>query len=341
MAAKKKQKWGLLLSGENLSMDDIVHYSKMADQAGAESLWSTELWRDGIVMLAAMAAAAPTLRVGTGVVHFARPPLNLDLTAMSMAEYTHGKFILGIGTAPKFVNEDWYGISYEKPIRRMRELIECLRVMWTSSPTKSVSYEGEVFQVKNYRRFIPPPYESIPIYLAAVLPPMLQLAGSHADGVIINTLNTPRYFKDVVHPNLKKGAARAGRSLDSNYEICAIKPCAVNKDRKQARELGKHVIAFYATLPYFDAVLDPAGFYEPKMKIREAMQRNDIRGMLDNVTEDMVDTLVLAGTADDVRRQLKEFDGLFETTLLFTPFFFVDPAETKANHAAMIEAFAD
>ena len=329
----------MLISGENLTMDETVHYAKLADQAGAESLWSAELWRDGIVQLVAMAAAAPTLRVGTGVIHFARPPVNTELTAMSLAEYTHGKFVLGLGTAPQFVNEDWYGVSYRKPVTRMREYVECVRTLWTSSPTKPVSYAGEFFTVKNYRRFIPPTYESIPIYLAAVLPSMLRLAGSHGDGVIVNTLNTPKYLTEVVHPNLKKGMAAGGRSPE-HYEICAIKPCSVNKDRKQARRFGRHLIAFYATLSYFDVVLDPMGFTEPKLKIRAAMQRGDIAGMLDAVTDDMIDTLILAGTADDVRRQIKQFDGLFETPLLFCPFFFTDPAETKANHVAMIEAFA-
>ncbi len=340
MAGKNKRKWGVLFSGENLTMDEIIQYSKLAAQAGAESLWSTELWRDGIVMLVAMANAAPNVRVGTGVIHFARPPLSTELTAMAMAEVTHGKFVLGLGTAPRFVNEDWYGLSYDKPVSRMRDYVECVRTLWTSTPTKAVSYRGEFYTVKDYRRFIPAPYESIPIYLAAVMPPMLRLAGSHGDGVILNTLNTPKYLTEVAHPMLKKGMAASGRN-PKHYEIAAIKPCSVNKDRKQARRFGRHLIAFYSTLPYFDVVLDPMGFTEPKMKIRAAMQRHDIPAMIDNVTEEMVDTLILAGTPDDVRQQMKAFDGLFETPLLFCPFFFTDREETKANHQAMIEAFAE
>ena len=340
MARKNKRKWGLIVHGENTSMDEVVHYAKMAEQAGAESLWATEFWRDGFVPLTAMAAACPNLRVGTGVIHWARPPLTVEITAMALAEYTHGKFILGLGTAAKQYNEEWYGISYRKPVTRMREYIECIRTMWTASPTHPVSYEGEFFQVKDYRRFVPPVYDHIPIYLAAVLPPMIQLAGSHADGMVLNSLNTPKYIQEVLRPNLKKGMAKAGRSA-KDFEICAIKPCAVNKDRKRARDLARHAIAFYSTIYYFDIVLDPLGFTEAKLKIRAASKRGDIQGMLNAVPDDMVDALTFAGTADDVRRQAKASDGLYDTTLVFCPFFFVDPAETKANHAAMIEAFAE
>lgn len=340
MRRQSKRKWAVLLGGENLSMQDLISYARMAQDAGADSIWSCELWRDGFVPLAAMAAAAPNLRVGTGVAHFARPPMLTEMSAMSMAEYTQGKFVLGLGTAPKVWNENWHGMEYRKPVTRMREYIECIRTMWMSTPTRPVSYNGEFYNIKDYRRFIPAAYDRIPIFLAAVQPGMLKLAGTHADGIIVNTLNTVKYLTEVVHPNLKRGLDSSGRSLE-DVEICAIKCCAVNKDARQARQLSRHIIAFYATLPYFDIVLDPMGFTEAKLAIQDAMSRGDIPAMLAAVTEEMIDALVLAGTPDDVRRQLRAFDGLFETTLLFCPFFAVEPDVTRANHEAMIEAFAE
>lgn len=156
--------------------------------------------------------------------------------------------------------------------------------------------------------------------------------------MIANTLNTPRYFTDVVHPNLKKGLDAAGRSRES-FELCALKICAVNKDRRTARALARHAIVFYSGLPYFDIVLDPMGFSEAKLRIRAAMARNDVQEALNAVTEEMVDALVLAGTPDDVHRQLEKFEDLFDTLLLVCPFFGVEPEETKANHQAIIEAF--
>jgi alkanesulfonate monooxygenase SsuD/methylene tetrahydromethanopterin reductase-like flavin-dependent oxidoreductase (luciferase family) len=193
--------------------------------------------------------------------------------------------------------------------------------------------------VKDYRRFSSAPYEHVPTYLAGTLPRMIQLAGSHADGMIANTINTPRYFTEVVHPNLKKGLAAAGRSRDGS-ELCAFKVCAVNKDASAARALASHAIVFSSALPYFDIVLDPIGFTEAKLRIRAAMAQNDIQSALKAVTNEMIDTLVLAGTPDDVHQQLEKFEGLFDTLILLSPFFVVDPEETKANHYAMIEAFS-
>ena len=338
MTSRKGWKWGVIFSSDNLSIEDLAHYSRMAEDAGADSVWMTEVWRDAFVPLTVMASAVKRVRVGTGIAQFARPPMHTALSAMSLAEYTGGRFVLGLGTAPPEWNKNWHGLEVRKPVTRMREYIECIRTMWTATLTQPISYEGEFFNVKDYVRFIPAAYDHIPIFLAGVNPRMIQLAGSHADGLILGPLNTPKYLTEVVHPNLKKGMDAAGRS-PKEVEVCVTKICAVNRDARQARALARHAVAFYSTLPYYSIVLDPMGFAEEKMAIGEAMSRGDIPAMLNAVTDEMVDALALAGTADDVHRQLEGFDGLVDTVLLFCPHLAVEPEDTKANHEAMIEAF--
>jgi len=104
--------------------------------------------------------------------------------------------------------------------------------------------------------------------------------------------------------------------------------------------LARHAIALYATLPYYDIVLQPMGFTEATLAIRAAMHRQDIPGMLNAVTEEMIDALVVAGTPDDVYRQLEPWEGLCDLLLLYCPPHFTDLAETQANHEAMIAAFS-
>lgn len=335
----KPLKWGVVFTGENLTLDDILRYARLAEEAGAESLWSTELGRDAFVPLAAIACAAKKLRVGTAVATFARPPMHTETAAMAMAELTRNNFVLGLGTAPPAWNENWHGLPVQRPVARMREYVECIRKMWTASLANPIDYEGELIRVKGYHRFIPAAYPSVPIYLAAVQTNMLRLTGEIADGLLANLLNTTKYFEEVVHPSIKAGMSRSGRDA-KGFEFCTLKVCAVNADRRRARDLARHTIAFYSTLPYFDIVLDPAGFGAPKQKIRAAFARGDIPAMLKEVTEDMVDALVLAGTADEVRAQAKRFEGLIDTLILYSPTFAVEADEAKANHEAIIKAFA-
>ncbi len=333
------KKWGVLFSGDKLSLPEQLKFSAAAESAGAESLWSAELWRDGFVPLAAMATVAQKVRLGTGVAHFARTPMLTELSAMSMAELSGGRFILGLGTAPKAWNENWHGLPYHRPVDRMREYIECVRLMWTSNSQHPIEYDGKFYKIRDYRRLSAPAPYRIPIYLAAVLPGMMRLAGTHADGIIVNVLNTPRYFQEVVHPNVKQGLARSGVS-EKPFEWCAVKICSVNRNRKQARAFARNAIAFYSAIPYFDAVLDPAGFKSPKERMRTLLAAGDVAGAIDAVTDEMVDALVLAGTPEEVHRQLEPFRDCFETLILLSPTFAAEPAQVRENHEALIDAFA-
>ena len=339
MANSNTCQLGVVYNADDLSLADMLHYARMAEEAGVDSVWAVEAGRDAFVPLTAMASVLQRVRVGTSIAQFARPPVLTALSAMALAEYTHGCFVLGVGTGPPEWNKNWHGLEVTKPVARMREYIECLRTLWTATTTHPVSYSGEFIQVKNYLRFIPAAYERVPIYLAGVNRHMIQLAGSHADGLILGGLNTPKYITEVVHPNLQRGLQRAGR-MRHDVELCTLKVCAVNNDARAARALARHAVAFNATLVHYDIVLVPMGFTAAALAIRSAMSRYDIPGMISAVTDEMVEALTVAGTPDDVRRQLGQFDGLVDTVILCSPYFAVGPQEVKANHQAMIETLS-
>src|SRR5262245_19640974 len=242
MASSTAWKWGIAYNADDLSLADMLHYSRMAEEAGADSVWAAEAWRDAFVPLTAMASGLQRVRVGTCIAQFARPPVLTALSAMSLAEYTQGRFVLGIGTAPPEWNKNWHGLEVIKPVARMREYIECLRILWTATTTQPVSYRGEFIQVKDYVRFLPAAYERVPIYLAGVNRRMIQLAGSHADGLILGGLNSPKYIREVVHPNLQRGLDRTGHTRQE-VALCAVKQCAVSTDARAARALARHAIA--------------------------------------------------------------------------------------------------
>lgn len=332
-------KWGLVFSGENLTLRDCLAYARRAADAGADSLWTTELGRDAFTPLAAMASAVPGIRLGTAVATFARPPMLTETAAQTMAELSGENFVLGLGTAPPAWNANWHGLEVTRPVSRMREYVECIRTMWKGSLSEPIDYAGEIIDVRGYHRFIPAPFPAVPIYLAAVQPGMLRLCGEIADGLIANTLNTPRYFRDIVRPNVQRGLARAGRD-ESGFEYTTLKICAVDNDAAAARRLARHAIAFYATLPYFDIVLDPPGFTSAKNDIRAAFARGDVEAMIERVSDDMVAALALAGTPGEVRDQARQFEGLVDTILLYSPSFAVLPEQTRSNHEAIIDALA-
>jgi probable F420-dependent oxidoreductase len=337
MPGTQTPKWGVLYDADALTLDDMVHFSALAEDAGADSIWTAEAWRDAFVPLAAMAGVTKRVRVGTGICQMARPPVLTALSALSMTEYTHGRFVLGVGTAPRDWNKNWHGFDVPRPVARIREYIECIRAIWAASLTAPANFTSEYYTVQSYVPLLTPAVADMPIYLAGVNPRMIQLAGSHADGLILGPLNSVPYLNDTVRPNLKQGMDRGGRKA---FEVCLTRICAVNSDAAEARALARHVIAFYSLLPYYDVVLTPLGFRAQALIIRDAFGRGDIPTMFSAVTDDMVAALAFAGTKDDIRNQARQFHGLVDTVILYSPYFAVGTEETRANHAGMLESFA-
>jgi alkanesulfonate monooxygenase SsuD/methylene tetrahydromethanopterin reductase-like flavin-dependent oxidoreductase (luciferase family) len=276
-------KWGFVYNGDALTIRDMRHFAPMAEQAGADTIWTAEAWRDAFVPLTAVAGTLKTMRVGTAIAQMARPPVLTALSAQSMAEYTDGRFVLGVGTAPRDWNINWHNFDVPKPIPHIRDYIKCVRAVLNATPDNPASYVGSHYKVTDYLPFMSHPIGRVPIYLAAVNPHMIQLSGSHTDGVILGPLNSMKYLKEVVHPNLAKGIARSGRTR-SAVELCAMRICAVDADRGRAKALARHGIAFFCLLAYYDIVLTPLGFDRQVLAIRDAFGRRDIPGMLSAVT---------------------------------------------------------
>ena len=184
MPGAQTPKWGVIYNADALTIDDMLHFSSLADDAGADSIWTAEAWRDAFVPLAAMTGVTKRVRLGTGIAQMARPPVLTALGALSMAEYSGGRFVLGVGTAPREWNKNWHGFDVPRPVARIREYIECIRRVWEASPSVPANYAGEYYKVQDYVPFLTPAASNVPIYLAGVNPRMIQLAGSHADGLI-------------------------------------------------------------------------------------------------------------------------------------------------------------
>ena len=200
--------WGVQPWGESLA--ELTDAARRAEMAGAEVAWVSELHRSATVTAAAVLVATDRIRVATGItLAFVRSPLILALEALDLDELGSGRFVLGLGTGVKALNENWHGVPFSAPARRMRETVEALRAIWDGlADGQDIAYNGEIVRVDIRGLRLPHAVERsrIPIVIAAVGPHMLSLAGSHGDGWISHDLCTPAYVATEVAPRV--GPAR-------------------------------------------------------------------------------------------------------------------------------------
>ena len=328
-------------TGEQVSIAEVVRLSKLAEEAGFGAVWHAEGFRDSLIPLATVAAHTTRIRIGSDVTQWTRTLPNMELTAGDLQEVSNGRFTLGLGATVKAWNENWHGINYDRPLRRMREYIEGLRTLWTADVTSPVSYEGEIFQVRDYLRFNGPLKNPPKIHIGLSLPGMAKLAGEIADGINFNAVNSPVYLAETLLPAVAEGAAKAGRTL-ADLELGVLTITAVHDDVEEARRLARHQLAFYCgATTYFEPLMIRHGLQDGYAAIREAFFRGDLLEAVARVPQEMIDVVTLCGTPADVRQQLHRYDGLVDFVMLYSPSFILPQADVLANHERMIAAFAD
>lgn len=320
MAARAADHIGLVATAGGVR--DVAEAARLAEAAGFSSVWATEFYdRSAPVALAAMAHATREIELGSAIAYaFGRTPIVLAAEARDLDELTAGRLILGLGTGTRRMQQEWHGLDGEHPASRMEELVPLVRSVLRLHEGP-IEHQGRFYRLRvtPTAPVSPPLRTDLPIYMAGVNPRMVEAAGRVADGLVGHPLFTPEYVSEVARPALARGAERAGRS--GPVPIAGYLTCSVG-DAEQARRDAAAIVAFNSTVKTYEVVHRLHGF-EPQVEaIRAAWKQGDFGAMVEAVSDEMLDTIALAGTPAEVRRRFAErWSGLYERTLLWPPAF--------------------
>jgi len=331
---------GLILDANSIS--DLVLLAKQAEDANFDSVWATELYRTAFQQLSAVSQNTKKIKLGTAVaLGFVRSPLITTLTALDLDEISSGRLVLGLGTGAKRTNEMWHGISHGKPVTRIKECIELIRLFNSGLHVGNpLSYEGEYYNIstKGYHRAFKPVRDSIPIYLAGVGSNMIRAAGEVADGYLGHVVCSLRYIREVVFKNIAIGLKTSERERE-NFKSCSIITCAISDNKKEALEAARATIAFYATVKTYEPPFKLHGFQKETEKVRAAFFNRDIKAMIKSVSDDMVNTFAVVGSASECRNRIGEYREYLDLPILSAPHYFLDFEEVKKYQTAIIDTF--
>lgn len=299
-----------------LPVQDYIAAAKRAEAVGYESVWIPEVaGPDATSLAAAIAVETKRVRIGTGIISvFTRHPTLTAITAATLGGLSQGRFVLGLGVSSHTIVQEWQGIPFTRPLARTREYVEIVRQVVAGG---KVVCDGKIFHIRNYRAAMVMEQGCIPIYLAALQPPMLRLAGEIADGVILNWVPAER-VPDLIR-EVEVGAKKAGRSLADIDITCLVRVCiAEAEDRVRAwlrRELtGYTIVELYNR--YFTAF----GFSEEARSVLAAWQQGDRAGATAQVSERMLKALAAFGSAEACRERIAEFHAAGVNGVIAFPF---------------------
>lgn len=281
------------LTGVPLSAHADV-YAALA-RAGFTDLWSSEVnGCDAFTPLTLAAAWQPDLRLGTAIVPaYTRGPGLLAMSAAALAEAAPGRFALGLGASSPVITEDWNAGEFVEPFRRTRDTLRFLR---RALAGELVDGAFDTFAVRRFR-LERPPAVAPPLLLAALRPGMLRLAAAEADGVILNWLAAT----DV--PRVR--AELAGRRPD--FEVAARIFVCPTGDADYARKLGRRMITSYLTVDAYAEFHRWLGRGDALGPMWRAWAAGDRRGAGAAIPDEVVDALILHGSPESCREQVRAY----------------------------------
>ena len=315
------------------SIAEIDAQVAQARRVGLDGVWTTETSRDPFFPLLLAAERAPGLTVGTAVaVAFARSPMTLAVSANDLHAMSGGRFVLGLGSQVAAHVTRRFSMPWSAPAARMREFVLALRAIWTSWQTgERLHFTGEFYShtlMPPLFRPAPNPHGTPPVLVAAVGPLMTQVAVEVADGLLVHSLTSERYLREVTLPQVNRPDFVIGYpGLVATGADEQAFTAAVAKVREQ--------IAFYAATPAYRAVLDLHGWGDLHTELHRLSRRGDWQTMTGLVDDTVLGTFAVVGEPAAAGAEIaRRFSGLVDRFTLYTPYPLDD--STRATVVAAI-----
>jgi 5,10-methylenetetrahydromethanopterin reductase len=301
--------------GPLLSMREILVCAKEADQQqNVDSLWVPESWgRESFATLGAMSQVTKNVRLGTSIVSiYSRTPATVAMAAITLDMLSENRTIIGLGASTAAIVENWHGLNFNRPASRMKEYIECLRLM---NKGEKVKYSGQFFKINNFKILHQPQRTHIPIFMAAINKKMVSMASKLADGTLL-------YLRPL--EELKRTATELKQATKGKgFEIACSFICAIsNKEPEKARNRAARTLAFYVAVGmYYGKFLAENGFKVEVEDITAEYRKAGADSAAKFVSDRMLSSLVICGSSQECRESLSKFlsTGITLPIIQFNP----------------------
>ncbi len=322
--------WGAGNDADNLAL------AREADRLGYAVCWAAEAYgSDAPTVLAWVAAQTTQIDIGAAVMQIpARSPAMTAMTAATLDVLSGGRFRLGLGVSGPQVSEGWHGVRFDKPLGRTREYVEIVRMALRRD---RVAYDGEHFTLplpdgpgKALQLTVHPVRETIPIYLAAVGPKNLELAGEIADGWL-GIFFSPEHAAVSLDP-IRRARAAAGKGTPgpdgdpmAGFDVVPTVPVSLGPDVAAAADLLRGYTALYVggmgsrTQNFYNALVRRMGYEGVAQTVQDLYLDRKPREAAAAIPVELIDATSLLGDRMRIADRIRAYADAGVTTLTVSP----------------------
>ncbi len=317
--------------GVSTDLNKAAASAKETEAAGYDGAWTSETAHDPFFPLLLAAEHTERLDLGTSItVAFARNPMTLAHTGWDLQAFSKGRFILGLGSQIKPHITKRFSMEWSHPAPRMREMILAIRAIWdTWLNGTPLAFRGEFYTHTLMTPFFTPDRTDVEafgvprIFLAGVGELMTEVAGEVCDGFICHGFTTERYLREVTLPALRRGRAKAGKTMDG-FEI--VGPSFVvtgnNIEEMTAAEAGtRQQIAFYGSTPAYKGVLELHGWDGLHEELNALSKKGGWVEMGNLVTDDILNSFAVVGEPEKIASELlRRYGDVVQRISFYAPY---------------------
>jgi F420-dependent oxidoreductase-like protein len=293
-------------------------------------VWAAEAYgSDAATVLAWVAAQTERIDVGSAIFQIpGRTPANTAMTAATLDTLSGGRFRLGLGVSGPQVSEGWHGVRFDKPLARTREYVAIVR---KALARERLTFDGEFFTLplpdgpgKALTLTVHPVRERIPIYLAAVGPRNLELAGEIADGWLAIFFDPDNAQESLGH--IRAGRERAGLTMDG-FDIVPTVPVVMGDDIEACAEPVRAYCALYIggmgsrEKNFYNALAVRMGYGDAAAQIQDLYLARDYAGAAAAVPLEFIQRTSLIGPPDVIVERLRSYAAAGVTTLTIASYY--------------------
>ncbi|MDT5043060.1 MAG: hypothetical protein QOE51_4045 [Actinoplanes sp.] len=295
---------------------DHLAMAQEAERLGFSVVWAAEAYgSDSPTMLAWIAGQTSRIDVGAAVMQIpARTPAMTAMTAATIDALSGGRFRLGLGVSGPQVSEGWHGVRFAKPLARTREYVDIVKLALARKP---VAYDGEHYQLplpggagKALRLGFHPPRESVPIYLAAVGPKNLELAGEIADGWLAIFFAPDAAGEYLQH--IERGRATIGAGL-TGFDVAPSVPLVISDDLGAAADAIRPYAALYLggmgsrEQNFYNQLAIRMGYADAAKTVQDLYLDRKVREAAAAVPQDFIERTSLIGNKIQITDRLRQY----------------------------------
>jgi len=283
--------------------DSRLYRILWAEEQGYESIWITDGGgrMDGLTLCAAAAVKTSRIRICLSVVPvYTRPVAVLATSAMSISQFAPNRFVMGLGASSHTMVQEWYGTPFEKPLTRVKETAILLRKIFAGEKT---DFDGETVSSHNFRLDVPV-QGRIPIYMAALRPKMLEMAGEFADGIVLNLAPLEALPRMLEH--IDAGAKRSGRRVEDLEIACLFNTYVTDDVAKAERDFALTAAYYFSTIVY-NKFLAWCGYRVEAEAIAQGFKQRDRSKSLNVLSRELIHKLAIIGNEQECRDRVRAY----------------------------------